>query len=271
MNGRHIVVWLPHETTTDAVALPAEESLCIYVNGRHLVSIAASPVQQDVLVLGFLHYAGLISSLDEVRELRLSKRRPEGADGGAASIHSHCADVWLDHEVGELPRTWLRTSGCGSGVILGELRELTEPLRHPILLRPEQLLEMRRTLQDHSTLYQETRGVHSSGLFTPEGELLAIAEDIGRHNTLDKLLGQCLEGGIVSDGMVLFTTGRISSEMMSKAAWMRTPIVGSMTAPSSMAVALADAWGITTAGYVRTGQIRIYTHSWRLFGETQVP
>ncbi len=263
-----MTLWSPLETTLAPAIVPEEQPLCIQVNGSHLVTIAASPAQQDMLVLGFLHYAGLISSADEVRVLHFSKRND---DGGAATIHTTCADVWLDHDVEALPEPWLRTSGCASGVVLGELRGLREPLQHATVVEPERLIEMRSTLQANAKLYQETRGVHASGLFTPEGQLLAIAEDIGRHNTLDKLLGLCLRHNIASDGMVLFTTGRISSEMMSKAGWMRTPIVASMTAPSSMAVELADAWGITTAGYVRFGQIHIYTHSRRILGESQKP
>lgn len=268
MNKHPITSWSSQQTTADVVALPEEEPLRIYVNGRHLVTIAASPREQEALVLGFLHYAGVIGSVDEVRVLHFSKRLD---DVGATQFHSLCADVWLNHEVQSLPEPVLRTSGCGSGVVLGELRTPVEPLSHVTTLHPAQLLDMRNTLMTHAVLHSETRGVHSSGLFSPEGELLTMAEDIGRHNTLDKLLGFCLKDGIVSDGMILFTTGRISSEMMSKAAWMRTPIVASMTAPLSMAVALAEAWGITIVGYVRTEQMRIYTHPHRLLWETQAP
>lgn len=261
-NEQRVSVW-----TSEGIAiedwqmLPAETPLCIHVNGIELISIAASPIQQEALVLGFLHYAGLIDSAAEVRALHFSQRH---AENSAVIDHTFCADVWLDHEVEALPVPWMRTSGCGSGVVLGELREPAEPLGDTTQVLPERLLRMRQTLQAGANHYHQTRGIHASGLFTPEGDLLALAEDIGRHNTLDKLLGLCLMDNITSEGMVLFTTGRISSEMISKAAWLRTPIVGSMTAPSSLAAALADSWGITVAGYVRAGQVRVYTHPWRI-------
>ncbi len=260
-NERDGILWTPQGIITEPTALPEEVPLCIQINGSQLISIAASPTQHEALVLGFLHYAGVIRSAAEVSVLHFSHRP---TDNTAATQDTICADVWLDHNVETLPVPWMRTSGCGSGVVLGELREPPEMLNHPLQVTAEKLIEMRQTLQAGASLYQETRGVHASGLFSPEGELLALAEDIGRHNTLDKLLGLCLMQNIVSDGTILFTTGRVSSEMMSKAAWLGTPIVGSMTAPSSMAAALADSWGITVAGYIRTGQVRIYTHPWRL-------
>jgi len=262
---RKSVLWTPQGVVTESATLPEEAPLCIQINGSQLISIAASPTQREALVLGFLHYAGLIRTAAEVRVLHFSHRP---TDNTAATQYNICADVWLDHDVEALPAPWMRTSGCGSGVILGELREPPEVLQHPVQVTPELLIEMRQKLQDAAFMYHETRGVHASGLFTPEGELLALAEDIGRHNTLDKLLGLCLIQNINPDGMLLFTTGRISSEMMSKAAWLRTPIVGSMTAPSSLATALAETWGITIAGYVRSGQVRIYTHPWRILGQS---
>jgi FdhD protein len=262
---RKSALWTPQGVAAESTALPEEVPLCIQINGSQLISIAASPTQREALVLGFLHYAGLIRTASEVRVLHFSHRP---TDNTAATQYNICADVWLDHDVEALPAPWMRTSGCGSGVILGELREPPEVLQHPLQIMPELLIEMRQRLQNGASMYHETRGVHASGLFTPEGELLALAEDIGRHNTLDKLLGLCLMHNIKSDGMILFTTGRISSEMMSKAAWLRTPIVGSMTAPSSLAAALAETWGITIAGYVRSGQVRIYTHPWRILGQS---
>lgn len=259
------VLWTPQGAVTEFTALPEEIPFCIQINGSQLISIAASPTQREALILGFLHYAGLIRAVTEVRVLHFSHRP---TDNTTVTEHNICADVWLDHDVDTLPAPWMRTSGCGSGVILGELREPPEVLQHPLQIAPELLIEIRQKLQESASMYHETRGVHASGLFTPEGELLALAEDIGRHNTLDKLLGLCLMHDIKSDGMILFTTGRISSEMMSKAAWLRTPIVGSMTAPSSLAAALAEAWGITVTGYVRTGQVRVYTHPWRILGQS---
>jgi len=101
-------------------------------------------------------------------------------------------------------------------------------------------------------------------LFTPTGEALATMTDVGRHNTLDKLLGACLLGGRCMEGNVLLTTGRLSSEMVSKAARMRVPITASLRAVTSTAVELAEAWGITAVGYVRGQQMIVYSHPERL-------
>src|SRR3989304_722218 len=111
------------------------------------------------------------------------------------------------------------------------------------------------------------RGVHTAALSDGE-ELLVVAEDIGRHNTLDRLQGLCLIGGIETQGRILLATGRVSSEMLRKGARMGCPIIASRNSPTSMSVTLAEAWNITLIGYVRQRTMRLYSHPKRL-GVTQ--
>ena len=103
-----------------------------------------------------------------------------------------------------------------------------------------------------------SRGVHTSGLSTAE-DLLLISEDVGRHNTIDKLWGHAMRQEIDPAGSLILTTGRISSEMVGKAAKMGAQIVASRTSPTSRALVLARAWNITVIGYVRRGSLRVYT------------
>lgn len=105
--------------------------------------------------------------------------------------------------------------------------------------------------------------MHRAGLADP-GRLLAAADDVGRHNTVDKLWGYCLAEGLTTHDRVLLSTGRISSEMLTKAARMRLPVVASRTSPTSLSVALAQAWNITLVGYVRRTSMNVYAGDERI-------
>ncbi|MEJ5311166.1 MAG: formate dehydrogenase accessory sulfurtransferase FdhD [Anaerolineae bacterium] len=253
-----VYVWRRGEVDVETYTVPAEEEFCIYVNGQLLTRLMASPGAREALVVGFLFYSRIIETPADMATLYFS----EGES---------CADVWLTTDRTPLVEARLanpnvlHTSGCGRGVVLGDLYTPPEPLPVELTpLTPAWLLDMARLLQDATANNPHSHGVHTSMLFTPTGEVVAKMTDVGRHNTLDKLLGACLLGGRSTEGFVLVTTGRLSSEMISKAARMRVPIVASLRAVTSTAVELAEAWGITTVGYLRGQQMVVHTHPERL-------
>ena len=141
---------------------------------------------------------------------------------------------------------------------VGEVREATmgQPMRAALLI----------AMQQRATLYARSRGVHTAALSDGK-EIVVLAEDVGRHNTIDKVRGACLLEQIDPRGKILLCTGRISSEMINKAARMGCPIVASRTSPTSMSVQLAREWNITLAGYVRREQMKVYAHPERLRAE----
>jgi len=227
-----------------------EFELCLYVNGQELATMAATPVDQEVLGLGFLANQGLIQSLAEVREVHLSH---EGS----------CVDIWLDHDI-DPPTRKVLTSGCSGGVTFGTLVQRLVPLQDSPGMTVDDIVAGMAALQKAGVLYPHTRGVHTSILWRG-GEVLASAEDVGRHNTLDKLRGHCLRAGIDPQGACLISTGRISSEMITKAARMGCPVVVSRTSATSLSVALAREWNITLVGYLRShpgrqGRMLVYSH-----------
>lgn len=228
-----------------------EALISIYVNGIELATIMATPQEQDLLALGFLKNEGLIENLGEIEILHIS-------EAGC------CVDIWLNRPF-EKPERTIITSGCGGGVTFTDPEAGLEPLHSAITLEPELLRSAFRKLQPPHSLYARSRGVHAAGLLNPQTkELIAIVEDVGRHNTIDKLTGCCLKHGYETHDRVLLVTGRISSEMMRKTAVMGCPIAASRTSPTSLSVEMAKAWNITLVGYVRQGSMRVYSYPERL-------
>lgn len=228
-----------------------EALITIYVNGRELATLMGSPVDQDWLALGFLKNEGLIDTLDEVEILWVSKL-------------GCCVDLWLSHPIQE-PKRKIITSGCGGGVTFDDPSVGIEPIRSSLRVEPEQIFNSFNSLQSRDSLYARARGVHASGLMDAEQDrLLAVAEDVGRHNSIDKLRGVCLLQEIETQGRILLCTGRISSEMLHKGAMMGCPLIASRTSPTSLSVEMARAWNITLVGYVRRSRMKVYSHPERL-------
>ncbi len=227
-----------------------ERLVSIFVNGQELATIMSTPLDQRALALGFLANEGVIVSLDEVRAVHLC---PSGA----------CVDVWLRTATFELPRRTILTSGCGGGITFDDLSAAHPPLHSDLCIGAEQLWNLMDQLYQHAVLYSRARGVHTSVLSDGE-RVLVTAEDVGRHNTLDKLRGKALLAGIDTHDKVILTTGRISSEMINKARSMGVPIVCSRTSPTSLSVRLAAEWHMTLVGYLRRNSMNIYTHPERV-------
>jgi FdhD protein len=227
-----------------------EEALVsIYLNGVELATIMCTPRDQTALALGFLKNEGLIDGLADVALTHVS-------------ANGCCVDVWTARPVSR-PKRPIITSGCGGGVTFTDPSVGIEPLEDSPALPADRLFRLFNELHDPGSLHARTRGVHAAALSDGE-QLLARVEDVGRHNTIDKLLGLCLLERIETQGRILLATGRVSSEMLRKGALMGCPIIASRNSPTSMSVAMAEAWNITLAGYVRQGSMRVYTHPERL-------
>lgn len=227
-----------------------EQLVSIFVNGQELATIMCTPRQQDALALGFLANEGVIASIEDIRAVHIC---PSGG----------CVDVWLASSTFEPPRRMILTSGCGGGVTFDDLSGTNEPLESDAHVTPDQLWTMMDALNQSAELYSRSRGVHTSNLSDGEHPLL-VAEDVGRHNTLDKLRGLALQQNISTKDKFLVSTGRVSSEMINKARRMEVPIIASRTSPTSLSVALAEKWNITLIGYLRRNSMNVYTHSERV-------
>ncbi len=250
-------------------AVIGESRWVLYVNGQEVVTFLATPRNLHHLALGFLASENLISGLAEVASLRVNEA-PDRAYWfiPALGVNETRKMAICEEGVGSIearltradfvpPTRRILTSGCGGGVTFDDLSKELTPLDSKRTVRAAQIFAMMQELNARASLYRECRGVHTSALGDGD-RLLAIAEDVGRHNTLDKIRGDCLLRGIEARDGILLATGRISSEMITKAAKMQVPIVVSRTSPTHLAVQLARTWNIAVIGYARGGEMQVY-------------
>ncbi|MCJ7738520.1 MAG: formate dehydrogenase accessory sulfurtransferase FdhD [Anaerolineae bacterium] len=239
----------PRGRRQESGAVPREEDVTLYVNGQPLVSMMCFPTLLEELAIGFLYNERLIDSIDDVAVAELCGSR-------------RCIDVWLEHDI-DLPQFRTITSGCSGGTTFDDAVHEHSRIESDLRVTSDEALRLMDELSVQASFYQETGGMHSSAL-AEDGALVCVAEDIGRHNTLDKIAGLCLRKRLACDHCLLLTSGRISSEMVRKAARLGVPIVVSRTSPTSLAIELAHAWNITLIGYARGNSLRVYTGEWRL-------
>jgi FdhD protein len=237
---------------TVEIPVVGEQSLTIFVNGCELATLLCTPIKLDCLVLGFLSFEGIIQTVDEVTSLEVF---PEEA----------VADVRLTKTFTP-PRRRIVTSGCSGGVTFGMPMDGFKAFPKEATLHPEQPFDLLKQLYAEAYLYRESRGIHAAALSDGKS-LLLVAEDVGRHNALDKIHGEALLQGITTAGNILLSTGRISSEMLRKGAHMQTPFVVSRTSPTSLAIAAAKRFGITVIGYCRSEGFNVYSHPERILSQ----
>jgi len=245
-----------HWTRQDGEII-TETPVSLTVNSVVWLTFMCTPVDLEAMAVGFLFNEGVISSRDEVEDVRLC----------AAGDN---VDVWLSHEA-EKPDKWRRTSGCTGGfTAVEEEGSISYPALNGAALPASHIASLIVQLFEAQQLYRDSGGVHTSGLSDGE-RIVVVAEDIGRHNTLDKLAGRYLMDSLSLPRKVILTTGRISSEMLQKSARMGAGIVISRTSPSSLSIESAERMGITLIGYARRNRFNIYTHPERiLFPDPQL-
>jgi FdhD protein len=228
-----------------------ETPVSLTVNGQVWLTFMCTPVDLEAMAVGFLYNENIIETMNEVEDVRVCE-------------HGDNVDVWLNHSV-EQPTSWRRTSGCTGGVTAVDALarvDISFSGDQP-RVQPEAVGHLVEQFFEAQTLYRKTGGVHSSALSDGE-KIVVIADDIGRHNTLDKISGLCLLNDISPETRILITTGRISSEMLQKAARMSSPILISRTSPSSLSIEMAERYGITLIGYARRHRFSVYSNPQRV-------
>jgi FdhD protein len=250
--------------------LAGEEPLGIRVDGTALTMTMRTPGDDLELAAGFLVSEAVIRSPADIAEIKL-------CDGTACGHAAHdgmgnIAEVTLAAGVELAPgarRNFMTTSACG---LCGKasIEDICVLPHAPLAadtarFAPDMLAALQDRLRDAQRVFSRTGGLHAAGLFTAEGELIAVREDVGRHNAVDKVVGWALlDDRLPLAGCVLLVSGRASFELVQKAVLAGIPLLAAVSAPSSLAVDLAEEAGLTLVGFLRGPSMNVYTGAHRL-------
>ncbi|MFG2222632.1 formate dehydrogenase accessory sulfurtransferase FdhD [Streptomyces sp. NPDC048644] len=248
--------------------LAVEEPLEIRVGGRPLTVTMRTPGDDFDLAAGFLVSEGVVHAADDVAGIRYCAGAT--ADGGNTY---NVVDVVLGPGVAapdaSLERNFYTTSSCGlcGKASLDAVRTSTawSVADDPLRIGPQALTALPDRLRAAQRVFDSTGGLHAAGLFTADGELLCLREDVGRHNAVDKVVGHSLRSGLLPlRGTVLMVSGRASFELVQKALMAGIPMLAAVSAPSSLAADLAAEGGLTLVGFLRGDSMNVYTGAERL-------
>jgi FdhD protein len=248
--ARVAVTRVPGGGATDAVAV--EEPLELRIGGEPVAVTMRTPGHDEELALGFALSEGLAP---------VGARLPDDLAANTVELDAPGADL------GRLRRNFYTASSCGvCGKGALEAVAVEAPRVESDLVVPSALVaSLPDRLREAQAAFETTGGLHATGLFTAAGELVCAREDVGRHNALDKVVGRAfLDGLLPLSRYVLCVSGRLSFELVQKAAVAGCPVLVAVGAPSSLAVELAADRGLTLCGFVRGGSLNVYTEAWRV-------
>ena len=234
----------------DEIAM--DEPMCIFVNGEYLVTLIASPLMNKELAVGHLLGESIIHDISEIKSVEFREN----------DVH-----VELEKEVdlreASIGMMNLIVTACSANPRARGQKVTVPKVKSGMKVDPKNIVEMIRELNKRSDVHLRTRGTHAAMACSASVEVQAFAEDVGRHNAMDKVIGSLALNSIDPRKCVLLSTGRQSGEMVQKAAQAGIPVVASMTVPLLSGVRLAEASGVTLASVDR-GKVKIYTHPERI-------
>lgn len=241
------------EVKTDVVV--RELPLTIFLNNKELVTLLCTPENLKDLAVGFLYSEGILQSKEEIDKMALDRQK---------------GIIWIEVKgdkdfVKKLMFKRLIPSGCGQGATFYKVADATscKEVDSDLRISSQSALNLAKKMQQQSQLYKATGGVHSAALCDKKN-LSIFSEDIGRHNAIDKIFGRCLLEGIQTDDKIILTSGRISSEILLKVAKRNIPIIISRSAPTNLAIKLANKLRVTLIGFARGKRINIYANDFRI-------
>jgi FdhD protein len=233
--------------------------------GQAPVAVAVTmrtPGNEDELAVGFLRTEGLIEGPEVIRVEAGNPAEMNQPDDRVTVRLSRAFDASVIAE-----RHFAATASCGicGKASLDEVAIKSAPLKAGPVVSRSVVLALPDLLRAAQRAFDETGGLHAAGLFTPTGELIAVREDVGRHNALDKLVGsQVLAKALPLSQLILMVSGRVSFEIIQKAAVAGIPIVSAVSAPSDLAIEAADWLGVTLVGFLRGDGFNVYAHDERI-------
>jgi len=232
-----------------------ESPLTIILNNQELATLLCSPTNLRYLAIGFLFSEGLLKSKDEIKKIIADDR------WGVVRVETE-GDEELASDA--LFKRFI-TSGCGRGASFYSAADAQGRVKveSGVEISPLEVLALVNEFQQRSRIYRATGGVHSAALCDMKN-ILVFSEDIGRHNTIDKIFGECILNDIATEDYIIITSGRVSSEILLKVARRNVPIIISKSAPTNLGLRLAADLGVTVVGFVRGRRMNVYTHAGRI-------
>ncbi|PIW85060.1 MAG: formate dehydrogenase family accessory protein FdhD [Nitrospirae bacterium CG_4_9_14_3_um_filter_53_35] len=234
-----------------------ERPLHLEINGKEFITLLCTPVQRKELAAGFLLSEGIIQSPEQILSMDLKEQED------LISMELTGMEIDLEDRVKKITLT----SGCGRGTILCDVMDaISEPrISGSMDLSPVEIMERMHELHHHSSTYLKTGGTHSAAV-TDGRSLLAFAEDLGRHNAVDKVLGFCFLNRIPTGDKAVLASGRISSEIIMKVGRSGVPILVTRAAATDQVIRIAEAMNITLIGFARGTRMNVYTCPERITG-----
>jgi FdhD protein len=263
--------WAGGQWTDAPDAVVMEEPLQLLLDGQELSVVMRTPGEDLELALGLLFAEGIVRSLDDVKEVRISAESGETASAvrvEASIVESNQVDVHLGRAPRRRPeRSMLASSACGvcGAVLIEDLRRDLAVLPPGPSVDPSLLPSLVERLRSGQGVFDRTGGLHGAGLFSPHGEPACVREDVGRHNAVDKVVGRMLlDRRLPLGDTVLVVSGRAGYEIVQKSINAGIAVLAAVGAPSSLAVALAREFNQTLVGFLRGERFNVYSAAERL-------
>jgi FdhD protein len=256
--------WRSGKTSERDEKLAVEEPLEIRLAGRRFTLTMRTPGHDEELAAGFLFAEGFVNDASELGEIRRVRGRKGAPEPNAIDI---VLNVPADGLRSRLKRNFVMSSSCGvcGKTSIDSIRRRVAPASDSARVAPATLLAIPEKLRAGQRVFAATGGLHGAAIFSLDGTMLAIREDVGRHNAVDKVIGYALTNAMVPLAHhLMMVSGRLSFEIVQKAAAAGVPILAAVSAPSSLAVELAEEIGTTLVGFLRDGSFKIYTRPDRI-------
>jgi len=252
-------IWRQQGQTPGKRIIPDETAVAFTYDGGSYAVMMATPQNLDDFAVGFSLTEGVVSSATDIRQLEIVEH-----DAGIE------LRMWLTEPraaaLGERRRHLAGPTGCG----LCGIESLDEAVRPPAHVRdgqtfsPDDIMHALESLAPRQELNRQTRAVHAAAFWRPDAGLVALREDVGRHNALDKLAGALARDGVSGHSGMVLLTSRVSVEMVQKSAAIGAPVLVAVSAPTALALRTAEAAGITVAAIARSDGFEVFTHPQRI-------
>jgi FdhD protein len=240
------------EVTTDCVV--TEQAITVMIDKVGSFTLMATPADIEALAVGFIYSEGMIDSFQDCLAVSRNEKLP------------NVVGIEVQNPTQISKRNMIIASSCGMCGVRNIEKMLTgiPECSNTLSVSADGLIAISEIMRSMQKLFQATGGAHAASIFNASGKIIAFAEDIGRHSAFDKAIGECLMAGLETTGCGVFLSGRISLEMVAKAARAGIEVIAAVSAPSSFAIESAQRWKITLCGFVRPEKINVYTHQQRI-------